>query len=535
MAFNPYTYVKNIYDLKGQWENANKSGDITTRDNAANQAQQYYQQLRDNGYRTVADQLQKSNYAQSKAINDTWAKKGKTSTRDYMYSLGQSKGMSQSEIDKLISWDNDTGEVSFGGKKIGTPDSVVDGVSYWGDTSVLDNAFNDYITRSGTVRSPELAVNQENEGLFSKYNQAYEDLTKTNPFTTAEAKAIMGKYDLAGLQARDNAVASGGASNGGNIDSYASANAMRQQSALVNQGQTAVLDAHKQKIDNIRGILSDMGVNIDRVFNQDQTAKNNEVARLSEQASVTGYIPTEWAIKNDDTYNQFLNTDGSFKKEMEGVDIQALIDQAKARGDNDTATKLAVVRGRKILGNYKDYGQYINQGDVSFMSPERTSNHYLEEKAIDSAEKINTDNNQTSITNTNTEANASKYAVDKEYEVAMAQIKAAADEGNYAAGELNGFLGGWSESDIGPRKFITNVIWQDYINNGVTPEPEILKDLIVENTSKYNIDVEDARRICDFFDIPTDWLKNYRDRTDEESVEVDGEIIEGQYAGMIKK
>ena len=223
-----------------------------------------------------------------------------------------------------------------------------------------------------TNNSKSTEVNRENAGLFDKYNKSYEDLTKTNPFTTDEAKAILGKYSLAGLQARDNAVASGGATNGGNIDSYAASNAMRQQSALIGQGQSKVLEAHQQKIDNIRGLLSDMGVNIDRVFNQDETAKNNETARLEVQAGVTGYTPNEWTIKNDDIYSMFLNEDGTFKKEQEGVDIQALINQAKASGDTETAKKLSVVRTKKILSNYGEFGKYANEGDISSMTPQQT-------------------------------------------------------------------------------------------------------------------------------------------------------------------
>lgn len=259
-------------------------------------------------------------------------------------------------------------------------------------------------------------VNRENAGLFDKYNQSYEDLTKTNPFTTDEAKAILAKYDLAGLQGRDNAVASGSATNGGNIDSYAAANAMRQQASLVNQGQMVVLDAHKQKIDNVRGLLSDMGVNIDRVFNQDETAKNNDVARKSEIASVTGYTPTEWTIQNDDVYSTYLNADGSFKDEMKDIDIQALINSAKASGDTETAKKLAVVRGRKILSNYGQFGQYSNQGDISYMSPQIT----------EAARKANLEN-ETALKSLGIEADLSKYGIDAESKSKLDQIKAQTD------------------------------------------------------------------------------------------------------------
>lgn len=407
--YDPYSGVNAIYKLKNQWDNAN---DDTTKNNIAEKAKAYYEQLRKNGYNDVADQLTASNTTQAKAINDKWAKMGKTSTRDYLYTLGQSRGMSQSDIDKLISWDNQSGEVSFGGKKIGAPDSVVDGVSYWSDTSVLDNAFNDYISRTGNVRSKSTAVNQENENLFSKYNHTYDDLVTTNPFETDTAKAILAKYDLAGLQGRDNAVASGSASNGGNIDSYAAANALRQQASLVNQGQMMVLDAHQQKIDNVRGLLSDMGVNIDRVFDQDETSKLNNTAMLSEQANVTGYTPSEWVIANDDVYNTYLNPDGTFKKELENVDIQELINSAKASGDTDTANKLAVVRAKKILGNYGEFGQYSNQGDTAYMKPQITE-----------ARRESEQNDATVRETVKTESADTRYGIDAEKEIAKEMNK----------------------------------------------------------------------------------------------------------------
>ncbi len=354
MAYNPYSAVNAIYKLKGQWDSANKTGDTATKNSAAEKAQQYYNQLRSNGYGDIADELSASNYAKAKSINDKWAKMGKTSTKDYLYSLGQSKGMSQSDIDNLISLDSLTGEVSFGGKKIGVPDSVVDGNSYWTDTTVLDNAFNDYINRSGTVRSAETAVKQENENLFAKYNQEYEDLKNTNPFETETAKAILAKYDLAGLQGRDNEVASEAGSNGGNIDSFAAANALRQQSALISQGQTAVLDAYQQKLDHARALLSDMGVNIDRVYNQDETSKNNDVARKSEIASVTGYAPDEWTVSN----NPYMNENGTIKDEYKDVDFAAVMANAKAAGNTEAYNAAALARYYKIMGNYGAYGKY---------------------------------------------------------------------------------------------------------------------------------------------------------------------------------
>lgn len=538
MAYNPYSAINAIYKLKGQWDAANNLGDETKKNEAAKKAQNYYNQLRNYGYGDIADELTASNYIQAKAINDKWAKMGKTSTRDYLYSLGKSRGMTSSDIDKLINWDNQTGEVSFGGKKIGAPDTVVDGVSYWGDTSILDNAFNDYIKRSGTTRTKSAAVDQENENLFAKYNQEYEDLKNTNPFETEEAKSILAKYDLAGLQGRDNAVASDAGSNGGNIDSFAAANALRQQAALVNQGQQAVLNAHQQKLDHARALLSDMGVNIDRVYNQDETSKNNDVARKSEIASVSGYTPTEWSIQNDSFLKNFVDENGKLKAEYNDVDFQELINNAKANGNTDLANKYAILRGLKIFGNFNEYGKYLNQGDVSYIQPQRTADYDLTKQQIESAEKIAKGDNDTKLTLADKEAasalNQINAQVQGEKEVIAETAKYQTSGDDYAA--YNVLLSMWPVGETEKRAFIEGFIKPIY-EGKETITPEGLKQLILTNTEKYNIDVDDATKICQAFDVSTDWLNQYRDRTkDDGSVTwYDESSHEGQYGGMVKK
>lgn len=368
-------------------------------------------------------------------------------------------------------------------------------------------------------------VNRENAGLFDKYNQSYEDIKNTNPFKTDEAKAILGKYDLAGLQARDNAVASGGASNGGNIDSYASANAMRQQSALISQGQSAVLDAHQQKIDNIRGILSDMGVNIDRVFNQDETAKNNNVARLSEQANVTGYVPNEWIIKNDDIYSQFLNEDGSFKTEQEGVDIQALINQAKASGDTETAKKLAVVRTRKILGNYGKFGQYSNMGDIASMTPQQTEagrvadmNDATVRESLKSEKEINAANNQNEINKIQAETQGQKEILQYSTLLEQASQGKLTDEGKKEiADDLNNVFKPYYENGVVSKignKFVINgdyggAIVRYLYKNLLDQDPEATATLMEQMFGIPRADTQRALSTQDRTDAQY-WQEDYR-------------------------
>lgn len=204
----------------------------------------------------------------------------------------------------------------------------------------------------------------------------YMDMVKTNPFSTDEAKAILGKYNLSAIQGRNNQLALGTASNGGNVDSYSAANAMRQQAALYSQAQQNVLDAYNakvqnaanstQKIEQARKILSDMGVQIDNAFNRDETAKNNEVqrnetvlngkvSRDATTAQVTGQIPKGMLYSS----NPFFDDNGN---PIEDIDYKKVIEQAIARGDTQTAQAARVARGVKIWNNYSKYGQY-DDGD----------------------------------------------------------------------------------------------------------------------------------------------------------------------------
>lgn len=465
MAYNPYYAVNAIHKLKGQWDNANNSGDTAAKNRIAEKAQAYYNQLRSNGYGVIADNLATSNNAQAKAINDKWAKAGKTATRPYLYSLGQSKGLSKNDMDEIIGWDNDTGEVFIGGKNIGKPDAVVDGVSYWSDTSKLDNAFNDYISRSGTVRSKSTAVNQENEKLFEKYNQEYEDLKNTNPFETETGKAILAKYDLAGLQGRDNEVASGAGSNGGNIDSFAAANALRQQSSLINQGQQVVLDSYNQKLEHARALLSDMGVNIDRVFNQDETAKNNDVARKSEIASVSGYTPDEWVASN----NPYLNDDGTLKDEYKNVDFAAVMANAKAAGNTNAYNAAAVARYYKIMGNYGAYGQY-DDGNYIVPGQQQTeaarqfdAQIAASDRALNAETSMNAANNQNTIDKIKAQSNANIAEI-------KAQTAALPNTSNTSGSSSNsGTKQGSSSYSSKPLMTESQVkSWVDYLNNDIS-------------------------------------------------------------------
>ena len=288
-------------------------------------------------------------------------------------------------------------------------------------------------------------INKNNNEVNSKVNQLWgtqtndrqvmtdkygklEDTAYANPFETDEGKAILKQYDLKALQGRENAVAGGAASNGGNIDSFASANALRQQSALTAKGQAMAIDAHNNKINNVKSILEGLGIyqqNQDKGMQttigiqqeEGQRLFENNLAENATMAETTGYVPNEWTIKNDAVYSQFLNPDGTFKKEMENVDIQALINQTT---DPVTKKKLAVVRGKKALGNLNKYGQYLNQGDFAFM----------ENGQITEARRKSEQDDATIRETLKTESADTRYGIDVEKQIADNANKNALDQIN---------------------------------------------------------------------------------------------------------
>ena len=549
-----------------------------------------------------------------KIIDNYSATAGKTKTRDYLYSLGQGYGMSNAEIDSLIGWDSTTGEISFGGKKIGRPDSVYDGVSYWSDTSALDNAFNDYIKRSGKAQPYEQAAKtsaakvqgmtddlyatqkSDRTAMTERYDKAlgYADsnVTESDEYKSAFEK-IMPSYNIAAMQGRDNAVASGGASNRGNTHSYAAANAMRQQAAMTAKGQALAhqmgLEAYNARVANVQNILNGLGGYLQnqdvgmqntiqiaqnesqRLFENDQTEKNNKVDNLVKESAVTGYVPKEWAYSN----NPYFNSDGTLNEVYLYEDFDntggftTIINNAKEKLKTTTnATEKANLeatinyatqaKAYKTFNNLK-YAPYAHE--VSAVIPDRTADYDLVNKQIESAERMALGENNTSLALADKEAssalaqiNASKQGNsgaitkdgsatyqngvkvgDKNGKPILAMDKAiemyesgnTSDQVTYAlsyygyagdntadAAEWEEFYNSFDKTSI--QNFLADFVKGNVYDTSGTLARDVWENTliqgIIDNSEQYDIDVEDARRICLKFGVDTSWLNNYKNR-----------------------
>lgn len=559
MAYNPYDAVNAIYNFKKQWHTADAQGDKKTADESAKKAQEYYAQLRDNGYSDLADNLSNTNDAGAKAIADYLAKN----------SMAKTKTITSTPVTSA------------------TPTSI---------KGKVDNLYG--------IQTADRNVMAGKYDTLEDYNYNH------NPYESEIGKSIMEDYKFKGKTASDNAVASGAGANSGNIDSYAAANANRQQLAFTNAGKQAVLNDFNTRIQNAKDILTNLGVyqqNQDkgmqttinqqqteeqRVFENEQTAKNNDVARKQTIAEVTGYAPDEWVNAN----NMFLDENGKLKPEYENVDFKALMTNAK---DENVRKQASVARAVKIFGNYEKYGQY-DDGDYSLNGSQQTevgrqfdTTADLTKREIDTksaTEKYLSDNSLigTKYTSDNSlagdkyQADSSyasnkyvsdnslagdKYKVDKAIEAeqtgsnltlsqAISLIKSGipSEEAikvfndyaktNYTIdnppildgedSEEGGLLADIEETTTSePEQSSFEQYKKIITTNGITKEKTTnflsdvlyhkelrgeditdqgLKELILANTEAYDIDVEDARKILNMYGADASWLSGYENR-----------------------
>ena len=511
MAYNPYSDIQSVYNAKVAWNKATTDEERQKQNEIATTARK---NLEAYGYGDVANQISASgaDATAARKIMEKYAPKTYTDT-------------------ELINKNNN--EVNTKVNQL------------WGIQE------NDRNTMAG------------------KYNKL-EDTAYSNPFTTDEAKAILAKYDLAGLQGRDNAVASGSASNGGNIDSYAAANAMRQQASLINQGQMAVLDAHNNKINNVKGILEGLGVyqqNQDkgmqttigiqqeegqRLFENDETAKNNDVARKSEIASVTGYVPKEWTYDNNPYF-----TDGKLNEIYSSDEFDAtggfttIINNAKEKlkttTDADERARLQATinyatqaKALKTYQNLNKYGTYANE--IEGVLPQATEARRQFDAQNDTALKslgIESD-----LTKYEIDSNAAmnKYKTDAEKEIANAGYENTLDQINLTAekekelNELNAVNSSQSnlQSLYNVVGGINNPNATRFIEDIIVPilEKENPSEIDInnaicnsQNIKKYGYSLEDAKQILKFFGGDTDDLaKNFT------AAEKQAKLKSGNYA-----
>ncbi len=434
--YNSKQATAQLAALKKKWDNLTAAGDTEGAKAVSAQGQGLYALMRKNGDEVLAGNLEKMGYNDAnKYLNSYYTIQGLTPTRSYLYSLGNKMGLSNRDIDNQLRYDDKTGEVYLGGKSMGKAKANVDGVSYY-DAGTLDSAFKDYVDRAGITTPKEQLAQQSWQKLMGYYDD-YQNLKEENPFTNEVGKSILGKYDLSGYRAGQGAAASAAASNGGNIDSFSAANAMRNQLAMVAAGQEKALEAQNQKLTHAREVLANMGVDVEKLFNASETEKNNKVNRDVSVMNTTGNVMPEYTYAE----NPYLNADGTLKNE--NLDYKAIMNDAREklkdekldeneRKNLQTAINYAAqARGIKLGSKYNSDGRYsgYDDGDYVYNLP-KTENARQFDESGRLERDITKMNNDTSLAISDG-TNATNLALNKD----TANAQAAMNNATIAGGQ----------------------------------------------------------------------------------------------------
>ena len=541
MAYNPYTDIKSIYDAKVAWQNATTDEERQRQNQIATAARK---KLADYGYTDIVNQVsaEGADAAAVKKVLDNWAKVTDTTTGTYK--TGVNNPAYNASMNSAMTKNDDTYNL---------------------------------------MKSDHDNVNSKYNDIFAYANQ---DITQTDEYKSAFDN-IMPSYSIKAMQGRDNEAASGAASNGGNVDSFAAANASRQQAALTAKGQALAhqmgLESYNARISNARGILSDLGVynsgvysamhdnvnndlNIaNNVFNNEQTAKINDTSIKSQIASVTGLVPDEWVASN----NMYLNDDGTIKDEYKEADFSNIMAEAKKTGNTAAYNDAAVARYYKIMSDYGQYGQY---DDGNYVTPEkmiteeaRQFNEKIaqSDRALKAEQQEKEKDRQTELE----KAKINKQTINLTGDDAVASLKkgvltqAVIDAFNTAYGssytldnpppvyvpptqKTGDGNPSWTGDNNGGNQGGSNISWDEftgyftdkkvvsflneqlkpYFDSGATLNEDVIKNLVVgddvlnSNSTKYDLDVEDVKAICEKIGaitgvkLDTSWLDEYKNR-----------------------
>ena len=193
---------------------------------------------------------------------------------DYINSLGNNGGSANGSASGSMSG-SATGSVSGStGGTTSTPStggSVTGGTTTGSSTGVVNtktgaDALADYLSALKIDSDFSKNLNTSRENIESKYNTLFENL-RTGDYTQKPYyQTILESYGIKGDAAANNASASGAAANAGNLDSYAAANAQRQQLAFKNAAESAALNAYNSEVASLLQTLSDLGVNVNDLY-----------------------------------------------------------------------------------------------------------------------------------------------------------------------------------------------------------------------------------------------------------------------------
>lgn len=443
--YNPYNDYEKILGYKADWHTAKNSGQDPSQYYQA--AMPYYQSLIANGYSDLATELANSDHAQAGTLRDKYGLKADNQfnlDNDFAAMTGQAATTNTSNnpqtsqdiinaahpndasINKLM--DMGTGVSGMANDVFNTANGIATGSIPVQPSAATQDLYDlykdDYNRLNGQIKYD--ANGNVISGLNTEhYNIGRNQLDYLNNFDITKQpyyQGIMDQYKLGGYNAAQGEYANGAANNSGNIDSYAAANANRQQLAFTTAGMQQAMAMANQNQQNWQNLYSQM---------------SNDLYNQGNLSLETLKVAKDMYAKDADERMNALDQAGSLaSKQMEEA-ISAFEKLVQERADatgktfemalkdkdiQNEQTKLSMEIARDLTMNENDNARMIHESDNTLAGTLDTNAKQLE------SDKYKADADVTStgikanadITSAGIRAEADKYASLLDYNSDMA-------------------------------------------------------------------------------------------------------------------
>ena len=385
-AYNPYSDVKGVSENKGLWGTAKATGGDANQYHYA--AAPHYQNLIDNGYGDLANELSNTDYGGSLEILKRY--QPTNGIEEYYNTLaGLETRKNTAGLDPTSSqWQNvaqDYLASAQNPKASETAQSIFDAFN---STNGLLNGELKYDSNGNVISG----LNTDH------YNSGRNQLDYLNNFDVTEQSyydGIMAQYNNLGNDAANRAMAGTAASNSGNIDSFAQANANRQQIAYTTAGIQQALAAANQNQANWQNVYNSM---TDHLANMGML--NNQVLEQAANIYATDSAERQNALNNAATlagtemqnnmqwYNNLLNYD--LQTDINNVNAATGLYTNDVNNEHDSwktqyTTEAAAAEAEKDRQNQITLQTMQNEYDTAARAEEKAA----EEQAAKQAEAGN--------------------------------------------------------------------------------------------------------------------------------------------------
>lgn len=333
---NIYNLARGITDAKNSWETHNASGNTIQRDKARDSAKPFYSDLEEAGRKDLADELKNANYEEAEKIT----------ARIYDELYGNKN---ENETLNAPTEMKPQGEPSPSPAATPLPEGEAE-ASVEGSTPSAEDTLNAVSGKN----TPSDMIDDANAKADEYYNSVVAPKLEEDPFDSDYADAIFRVYNVRAEDAHDAALGDYTASNEGNVDSWSAAHAGRIYLDTLGRAIDKVTDyseAEQNRLlnwyDRLTGNQLDLIDRSQTRINAERADENADADRESNERIEQAKLDSAEAIntENNDT-NEYI-ADKNAEVTLEGYKTQESMNDAnnasaeKINAD-DNATTIAI-------------------------------------------------------------------------------------------------------------------------------------------------------------------------------------------------